>query len=340
MQKAAVIGYAFISVWALNAYADYEIEFTNNGFYTDDASLFTVSRQLSLLDDPTQPTVDIPARLADFVYEPLIKASWRDENQANSLVINLQAGGYVFSDNPDFTHSRMEFSISRAFKSNTHVELIYKFIPDRLLGNNILRSEMNLSGDNFADETEPTLTPEQVTSHSWSTHIMQHIREDFSLHMLARYGLRKYNQSFNHRDTHLWTLGTHAAWEISRSTRLFFGYHYERGLVDFLRGAEQFNDDVSYVSHYASVELIQELADDFEVNLIFDFEHNNFTTNNLHDEHYRNPEAIFQGEVELKYRANPRTEIALGYQHGRRKKDKETVNFSNNNLWLGVTYTF
>lgn len=339
MQKASIIGYAFISVWTLNAVAGYEIEFTNNGFYTDDASLFTVSRQLSLLDDPTQPTVDIPARLADFVYEPLAKASWREES-STPLAVSLEAGGYVFADNPDFTHARMEFSVSQAFKTNTHVELIYKFIPDRLLGNNLLRSETNLSGGDFGDETESTLTPEQVTSHSWSTHLMQHIREDFSLHLLARYGLREYNQSFNHRDTHLWTLGTHAAWDISKATRLFFGYHYEAGLVDSVRSAEQFNDDVSYVSHYASVELIQELADDFEVNLIFDFEHNDFTTNNLHDEHYQNPEAIFQGEIELKYVANASTEIALGYQHGRRKKDKEAVSFSNNNLWLGVTYTF
>lgn len=74
--------------------------------------------------------------------------------------------------------------------------------------------------------------------------------------------------------------------------------------------------------------------------MAFDFEKNNFTTNNFHDEHHLKPETIFQGGVQLKYVLTKTTKLSLGLQHGSRKKKKEELAYDNNNLWLGIDTVF
>jgi len=48
-------GCFLLSLYSVEAAADYHVELSSRAFYTDDVALFTVTRQLSLLDDPTQP---------------------------------------------------------------------------------------------------------------------------------------------------------------------------------------------------------------------------------------------------------------------------------------------
>ena len=315
---------------AFIAQAESEFEFGNNLFYTDDSSLFTVTRQLSLLDDPTQPTVDIPNQKQDFVYEPMATFLWSHENSLGEFESEIEAGGYVFADNTEFTHARLIADFSQTFEIGTKVSTIYKFIPDRHLGLNFLEQE----------DGSHELRKENLSSHLWSLHLEQPISDSFMVHLLGRYGLRDYNPVFRHRDTELWTIGAHAEWKLSESTEFFFGYHYERGGAKDKLAANELNDDVSYISHYASVEIKQKLFDKVTLALIFDFEKNDFTTQNAQDEHFKNPEEIFLGEIELRYAATKNTGILLGLQHGSRKKRNEEISIDNNNVWLGLETTF
>lgn len=75
------------------------------------------------------------------------------------------------------------------------------------------------------------------------------------MHLLGQYGLRDYNEPFNNRDSYLWTVGAHAVWELSEDTELFFGYHFEKGDAKNKYAANLINDDVSYISNYASIVL-------------------------------------------------------------------------------------
>jgi len=56
--------------------AGWSAEVENNVYYTDDVALFSVTRRLSLQDDPTQPVVDRPQQGGDFVYEPRAELEW------------------------------------------------------------------------------------------------------------------------------------------------------------------------------------------------------------------------------------------------------------------------
>ena len=76
--------------------------------------------------------------------------------------------------------------------------------------------------------------------------------------MLARYGLRRYNESFSERNTDFGTIGTHVDWKVLPWMKLGIRYHYERGLAEG-RHQPQFQDDVSYVNHYLSADLDIEL---------------------------------------------------------------------------------
>lgn len=324
------IFFILVITLSLSVRAESEFEFTNNLFYTDDTSLFTVTRQLSLLDDPTQPTVDIPNQKQDFVYEPLARFLWDRENELGKFEAEIEAGGYVFADNTEFTHPRLITELSQSFSTGTKVSAIYKFIPDRYLGLNLREQE----------DGTTALKGESLTSHLGSLHIEQHISDTFMVHLLGRYGVRNYNSVFANRDTELWTVGAHAEWKLSESTEIFFGYHYERGNAINKTLVTELNDDVSYNSHYASVEVLHKIFDKLTVALIFDFEKNNFTTSNVHDEHFRNPETIFLGELELRYAMTEKMAVLLGFQHGDRMKKREVKSIDNNNVWIGLETVF
>jgi hypothetical protein len=65
---------------SLKARAEWSTEINSDGYYTDDVALFSVTRRLSLKDDPTQPTVDRPGQGSDFVYEPGVTLKWENGN--------------------------------------------------------------------------------------------------------------------------------------------------------------------------------------------------------------------------------------------------------------------
>jgi hypothetical protein len=309
--------------------AGYELEISNNLFYSDDASLFTVTRQLSLLDDPTQPAVDRPNGRSDFVYEPTAAIKWELPERFGKSSFFAKAGGYVFAANPEFTHASFQTALTHRFNNDMVVSAMYRFIPDRLLGNNLIEQEDSVS------EIEGK---ESLTSHIWAIHVEQTLADWFDMHLLVRYGLRDYDEIFKHRSTNFWTVGGHFQIEIDEDTEIFLGYHFENGDANNQRAVE-INDNVSYHTHYASIEIERKLNEKFKLVLDFDFEKNIYTTPNIKDEHFGSPEQIFLGGIELRYVLTETATITLGLEHGSRKRKLERYGFDNNNVMLGFEYT-
>ncbi len=300
-----------------------------NSFYTDDVALFSVTRRLSLKDDPTQPTVDRPSQGGDFVYEPSAELEWLGQNALGELNLSINAGGYVFVDQPAFTHGLYEAQLSQTFSTATKVSLLYNFVPDLFLGKNVFRQ-----ADGEESEHDETLT-----SQYWSIHMDQALTNNLTFRLLSRYGRRDYNTPFQHRDTQFWTLGPHLEWKINPGIELLLGYHYEQGAAKHQR-AIHFDDDISYVNHYASAELKIDLLDRLSAIFILDYEKNKFTSNDINDEHYGASEILYQGEIELLYELDKSASVKLGWQHGSRKLTTEDQSIKNNNLWLGFDYSF
>ncbi len=300
-----------------------------DAFYTDDVALFSVSRRLSLKDDPTQPIVDRPDRGGDFVYEPQVEIGWTGQNDLGEFDLSLDAGAYLFTERTEFTHGLFEILLSQSFANGTTISLLYNAAPDLFLGQNLFRER---EGEEFEED-------ESLSNHYWSVHIDHDLNTNLTMRLLGRYGLRVYNEPFQHRDTEFWTIGPHLEWRIGPDIDLLLGYHYERGYGSQHKAAH-FPDDVSYINHFASMELSIRLLEKLTADFIFDYESNDFITGNAEDDHYGAAEIVFQGEIELCYELTERTGIKLGWQHGRRQLTSEAATIKNNNIWLGLDYSF
>jgi hypothetical protein len=174
---------SFILVVGNNANAGWSLKTDNNAFYTDDVALFSVTRRLSLKDDPTQPTVDRPSQGGDFVYEPSAELEWSGNDAFGEINLSMDAGGYVFVNQSAFTHGLYEFQLSQTFVTDTKISLHYNFVPDLFLGQNLFRQANG-------EESEHD---EKLTNHYWSIHVDQPIADNLTIRLLGRYGLRNYN---------------------------------------------------------------------------------------------------------------------------------------------------
>ena len=67
--------------------------------------------------------------------------------------------------------------------------------------------------------------------------------------LYTRYGIRRYNEAFQQRNTNFWTVGTHFEWEVSDRIEAVLGYHFERGLAEG-RKQPELRDDLSYINHF------------------------------------------------------------------------------------------
>jgi hypothetical protein len=305
---------------SFNAHAEWSAEVNNSTYYTDDVALFSVTRRLSLKDDPTQPTVDRPSQGGDFVYEPGATLEWQGENTLGKLLMAMDASGYIFADQSAF---------SQTFTNEAKISLHYNFVPDLFLGKNAFRQANG-------EESE---FDEKLTNHYWSLRFDQPLTSNLTVRLLGRYGLRNYNEPFQHRDTQFWTLGPHLEWVINQDMELLVGYHYERGTAAHQRAAH-FPDDVSYINHYASAEFKIRLLEKLTGIFIFDYETNGFTSRRINDEHLGASENVYQGEIELLYELDGAATVKLGWQHGSRKLTTEQQSIKNNNVWLGLDYVF
>ncbi|MEQ1635472.1 MAG: hypothetical protein ABL903_02200 [Methylococcales bacterium] len=314
---------------SVNVQAGWVTQFKSSAYYTDDVALFSVTRRLSLKDDPTQPVVDRPNQGGDFVYEPGAELAWTEKNALGELNLSLDAEGYVFADQTAYTHGLYELQLSQTFVTGTKVSVDYNFVPDLYLGKNVLKQ----------DNIESVEQDEKLNNHFWSVYLDQALTSNLTIRILGRYGLRHYNAPFEHRNTQFWTVGPHLEWDISPGIELLLGYHYERGMADHQRTINV-DDDISYINHYASAELKIKIAGRLSGVFIIDYEKNDFTSQYVNDEHRGASENLFQGEVEFLYEIDKSATVKLGWQHGNRKLTTENQSVKNNNMWLGFEYAF
>lgn len=319
----------FLTINSSFAFAEWYFKADNAGYYTDDVALFSATRRLSLKDDPTQPNIDNTGQGSDFIYEPSAEMEWIGHNALGEISFSADAGGYVFTNQTNFTHGLFDFELAQSFETNTKLSLHYNFVPDLFLGRNTF----------LLPSGEESEHDETLTNHYWSFHIDQKLTDDFTIRLLSRYGLRNYNAPFQYRDTQFWTIGPHLEWDISEDIALLVGYHYEKGSAEHHK-VTHFFDDLSYVNHYASAELKVKLLEKLTANLIFDYEHNISDSHHQDDERFGSNEDVYQGELELEYKLTHSTNLKLGWQHGNRKLSTEMQAVKNNNVWLGFEYDF
>ncbi len=310
-------------------------DFDLNTYYTDDVGLFSVTRRLSLDEDPTQPIVDEPNQGADFVYEPYASINWAAENKLGDFNLSAAAGGYIFQTRTAYTHGFLDLEIEQGLTEKTKISLLYDFIPGLFIGENSVPQRQN----SVSAEHDEHEAKEQLDSHVLALHLDHQLTEQLILRGLVRYGVRLYDEPFSYRDTQFFTVGSHIEWFITPTVELMAGYHFERGYTD-VDQTVQYQDDIAYINHFASVELRIRLLHDLFLNAIFDYEHNEYTSPYEDDIHYQGNENVYQGELELEYELTQLTTLKAGWQHGNRKFSYELHSVRNNNAWIGVELHF
>ena len=187
-------------------------------------------------------------------------------NNLGQLDLNVQGEGFIFTENPEFTHGTLRLQATQALSSTTRVQARFSYAPNQFLGNN----EERQSGQEL-------VMAEKLTSYIWSTRLIHDVTPDLSVHLFGRYGLRRYNEAFSERNMDFWTIGPHVEWRVAPKVKLGLSYHYERGLAEG-RTQPQFEDDTSSINHYLSGDVDVELTERFSLFTAVHFEHNIWTS--------------------------------------------------------------
>ncbi|MEW6543952.1 MAG: hypothetical protein AB1411_10125 [Nitrospirota bacterium] len=313
---------------AVPAPAQWALEAESNLFYASDVSLFSASRRLALMEDPTQPVVDVTGQGSDMVFEPAAELKRAFTSGGGKTELSAKGQGFVFAQNPVFNHGTLRVELEQDLPWSSLLRLDYYYAPHLFLARNAERR---------SGTRQPT--DEQVTSHIWSAHLEQRPSQAVTIRLLSRYGLRLYNEAFAQRNTRFWTIGPHVEWAITPRIDLTLGYHYERGLADG-RNQPQFSDDVSYVNHYVAVGLGFRLTSRASLFLGFDYERNDFTSALAGDDRRGTAENIYQGEAELKQALTESVTLTAGFQRSMRTSSVGSRGVNDSNLWVGAEYRF
>lgn len=299
-------------------------------FYTDDVGIFSATRRLSRDGDPTQPALDtrLTQQGSDVVLEPQLDLSHSYHSAYGTTIFDLRGQGFVFTDHTRYNQASLRAQVVHEFAPETRVRMRYYYAPAQLLGDN----EEHRSG-------MLRLTAEKLSSHIWSTRLERALTPDLEIRLLARYGLRRYNESFAERNTDFGTIGAHVDWRVLPWMKLGISYHYERGLAEG-RHQPQFQDDVSYVNHYLSADLDIELTNRLTLLTAFHFERNNWTSDFASDERRGAHENIYQGEVILVRKLTEQSKLFGGVQYSSRKQSFESQSAHNTNIGAGVQFAF
>ena len=314
--------------WNTFAEASPAINFEGKVFYTNDVGLFSSSRRLSLQEDPTQPVLDVSDQSDDVVFEPEFMIHETFTSLFGNCLVALQGQGFVFTEQTQFNHGTYGLRIEQTFTEQTILGLRFHYGPSMFLGDN--------------EDRRPGrdgLTEERVTTYFWAGTLERNIVKNLRLRLLSRYGLRRYNEKFAHRNTNFWTVGPHVDWTILPGLWLRLGYHFEQGLADG-RHRTQFRDDVSYINHYASTELEVEIGETTTMEFAIHYERNDFTSDIAQDERNGATEDVFQGDIEIRHRLADHLEISVGFQRSQRKISFEPSTVIDINTWGGIRYQF
>ena len=312
------------------ALAEFRAEGQGIVFYTDDVGIFSATRRLSRDGDPTQPALDsrLTNKGGDVVFEPQLDLAHSFDNHYGTTTLDIRGQGFIFTDNTRYNQGSLRVQGVHEFNPETRLRLRYYYAPNQFLGDN----EERQSGTG-------QITAETLTSHIWSARIERALAPNLEVRLLARYGLRRYNEQFSERNTDFWTIGPHVDWKIAPGIKLGFSYHYERGLAEG-RNQPQFEDDVSYVNHYVSLDLDAELMEKVTLLTAFHYERNNWTSGIAGDERNGAHENVYQGEVILVRRMTGSMRAFAGVQHSNRKQSFESSSATNTNVGIGLNMVF
>jgi len=314
-----------------------------NVFYTSDVSIFSASQRLSLREDPTQPLLENTGVGDDVVYEPVANVIKTLHPSWGKMAFELRAQGYLFTSHTKFNHGTYGAQVTQSLPADFNLRFRYHFGPDQFVGKNRIRRDLRiLEAQEENTNQEPAnenLFSERVTTHFGTVELERKIFDNLSLRTLGRYGNRSYNRNFSHRDTDFWTVGAHLEWEIRPGMDFVLGYHFERGQTGG-RKRIQFEDDISYRSHYVSAEMTTHFTKKTLIILGFDFEHNLFTSRHIDEERRNGNEKIYQGDVEVRYKLYKNVDLRMGYQHAQRKFTFEDKAAVLNTVMVGSVFRF
>jgi hypothetical protein len=299
-------------------------------FYTDDVGIFSATRRLSRDGDPTQPAIDsrLTNQGSDVVVEPQLDVANSFTNRYGTTTVDIRGQGFIFTDNTRFNQGTLRVQGVHEFSPETRIRLRYYYAPNQFLGDNL---------EHHSGTAQ--ITSENVTSHIWSARAEHMLTPQLEVRLLARYGIRRYNENFSERNTDFWTIGPHVEWKIAPRVKLGVSYHYERGLAEG-RKQPQFEDDVSYVNHYGSADLDIELTERLTFLTAFHYERNNWTSGIVGDERRGAHENVYQGEVILVCRITESAKIFGGVQRSNRKESFDAESVKNTNVGIGLKMVF
>jgi hypothetical protein len=328
--KTARLLFGLLVSGSSSAWADWQATGQGLFFYTDDVGIFSATRRLTRDGDPTQPALDsrLTGQGSDFVFEPQLEVGNSFDNALGKTTLGLQGGGFVYGENSRYNHGTLRLQAKQAITPETSLLLRYYYSPDLFLGDN----EERRTG-------QGSMVGEQVTSHIGSARLSHELAEGLEVRLLARYGIRRYNQAFSERDTDFWTVGPHMDWRFLPKATIGLSYHFERGLADG-RNQPQYEDDVSYDNHYVSADLDFELTERISLSLAIHYERNNWLSRLAGDERNGAHEDVYQGEAILAYRVTESIRTLLGVQHSSRQESFEPQAITNTNVGLGVAAKF
>ena len=303
-------------------------------YYTDDVALFSATRRSNIDGDPSQPVLDVSrtGSGSDMVFEPGFLISNAITTGLGRTVFSVKPQGFVYAVNPEWSQASVAAEALHSFTPNTALRLRYFTAPDQLLGNT------EKHGGEHEAETE-TFANMRVTSHIGYIRLEQRLSDHWEVRFQGRVGKRLYNDAFHQRNTTFWTIGPHIFWRATDHVKLFFAYHYERGLNGGRLESEA-EEDFSYTHHFFAVGCDVELMPRLELELDFHYERNNFTSGIPEDEHNGGHENIFLGNGRLLYKLTDQTALTLSVQRANRNLNFHQTHSFNTNVGVGVIHRF
>ncbi len=296
--------------------------------YTTDAFQFSSARRLRLTEDPSQPTVVSTEKPADVIWEPALEVIHSTPMAQGKNELSVKAQGAIFTNNPIFNHADYRIQDRFSLDRDTRVLVRYRYVPNLFLGPNFERRTGTRS-----------IQEERVSSHHWRVELERRLTDTVTGTFVARYGLRRYNDSFAERDTNFWTIGPRLDYRATEWLTLMLTYLYERGLADG-HAQPQFADDVSYYLHMLSAGAEFRFNRDWDLGLTYVTRRKTFTSGLAGDTHVDRFDATHQGIAELRYHLSDAATAMVAFQYGKRTSTNVLRDYQDSILSIGGQYRF
>lgn len=329
LRSLCLVGGGYLlGAWDDPAQAEWSAVAEQKTSYTTDAFQFSSARRLRLTEDPSQPTVVSAEKPEDVIWEPALEVMHSTPMAQGKNELSVKAQGAVYTNNPIFNHADYRIQDRFSFDRATSVLVRYRYVPNIFLGPNLERRTGTRS-----------IQEERVSSHHWRAELERHLTESLTGTFIARYGLRRYNESFAERNTKFWTIGPRLDYQATDWLTLMLTYLYERGLAD---GHEQtqFADDVSYYLHMVSGGAEFRFNHAWDLGLIYVHRRKTFTSGLAGDIHVDRFDATHQGIAELRYHLSTEATVMLSFQYGKRTSTNVLRDFQDSIVSIGGQYRF